>query len=244
MSSAILKKLVVAVAVVLTGLAAQAAPIIPYDGVFIPGENGSLSWTVNGADETKSADTIRVRLTADEHRIWFFITYYYEYEYDYEFPCHYFGENDLCRGGEVAEHSDEIVITAIPNAGYKFKEWSDGNTDNPRVASVVIVDWSKYLSVDVTAIFEPQATSITYSDRTIKNAAPRININNRTLTVIPSSHGTAAQVRLIDLRGKTAARFTADRTTNFSLANLPAGRYFAEVREGTKWERISVIVGF
>lgn len=244
MSSAILKKLIVAAAVALMVLAAQAAPIRLYEGVFVPGENGSLSWAVNGADETESADTVKVRLTVDEYNIWFSITYYYEYEYDYDFPCHNFGENDLCMGGERADYSDEIVISAIPNVGYKFKEWSDGNTDNPRAASVVITDWSKYLSVDVTAIFESQTTSITYRDRAVQNAVPGITIHNRTLTVRPLSQGTAARVRLIDLRGKSAARFTADRTVNFSLANLPAGRYFVEVSEGMKRERVPIIVGF
>ncbi|MDR2727504.1 MAG: hypothetical protein LBB56_00075, partial [Chitinispirillales bacterium] len=194
MNGAILKKLVIAASAVLTWSAAQAAPIILYDGVFVPGENGSLSWAVNGADETESADTIKVRLRADERNILFFINYYYEYEYDYDFPCYYFGENGLCEGYGGAEYSDEIVIAAIPNVGYKFKEWSDGNTDNPRVASVVITDWSKYLSVNVTAIFEPQTASIIYRDRAVQNAVSRITIHNRTLTVRPSSQGTAARV--------------------------------------------------
>ncbi|MCL2443288.1 MAG: T9SS type A sorting domain-containing protein [Treponema sp.] len=236
-----MKKLVMTAAVALMGVAAQAAPIRMYDGAFVAGENGSLSWAVNGADEIESADTIKVHLTASENNIWVNIMYYgYDFHAGYDLFCNYFVVYDIC----TVDYSDEIVIAAIPNAGYKFKEWSDGNTDNPRVASVVIVDWSKYLSVDVTAIFEPQTSSITYRDRAVQKAVPSISINNRTLIVRPSSHGTATQVRLIDLRGKSVARFTADRTTSFSLANLPAGRYFAEVREGAKRERISVIIGF
>jgi len=244
MSSAILKKLVIAATVVFMGSAAQAAPIRPYEGVFVAGENGSLSYAVNGADETESANTIKVRLTADERDTWYSIIYCY-YRYDYECDYMYYS-ND---GSSGAKYSDEIVIAAIPNAGYKFKEWSDGNTDNPRVASVVI-DWGKYfsgeedLSVNVTAIFESQTTTITCRNRAVQNASPRITVHNRMLTVRPSSQGTAAHVRMIDLRGKSIARFTADHTANFSIANLPAGRYFVEVRENTKRERVSVIVGF
>lgn len=28
------------------------------------------------------------------------------------------------------------MLTAIPDTGYKFKQWSDGNTDNPRAITV------------------------------------------------------------------------------------------------------------
>jgi len=244
MSSATLKKLIIAAAIALTGLAVQASvPLRPYEGVFVAGENGSLGYAVNGADKTNSANIIKVRLTSHQYDTWFGIIYCYD-GYDYE--CDYHSQSH--DGFDDADYSDEIVIAAIPNAGYRFKEWSDGNTDNPRVASVVI-DWDKYfsgeedLSVNVTAIFESH-TSIICRDRAVQNAVPRITIKNRTLTVRPSSQGTSAQVRLIDLRGKSVARFTADRFANFSLANLPAGRYFVEVSEGMKRERVSIIVGF
>ena len=34
---------------------------------------------------------------------------------------------------EIAEYLDEVTITAVPNYGYHFTHWNDGNTDNPRV---------------------------------------------------------------------------------------------------------------
>ena len=42
---------------------------------------------------------------------------------------------------------DEMIITAIPNSGYKFTKWSDGNTDNPR--SFVLQE-----GLSLTAIFD------------------------------------------------------------------------------------------
>ena len=39
-------------------------------------------------------------------------------------------------GGTYAEGS-QVTITATANSGYKFKEWNDGNTDNPRVITVM-----------------------------------------------------------------------------------------------------------
>ena len=34
---------------------------------------------------------------------------------------------------EIAEYLDKVTITAVPNYGYHFTHWNDGNTDNPRV---------------------------------------------------------------------------------------------------------------
>ena len=31
---------------------------------------------------------------------------------------------------------DSVILTAIPNDGYSFSQWSDGNTDNPRYAQI------------------------------------------------------------------------------------------------------------
>ena len=38
-------------------------------------------------------------------------------------------------GGTYAEGT-EVTLTATANSGYQFKEWNDGNTDNPRVITV------------------------------------------------------------------------------------------------------------
>ena len=41
----------------------------------------------------------------------------------------------VTEGGEYA-HGTEITLTATPNDGYRFTQWSDGNTDNPRIVTV------------------------------------------------------------------------------------------------------------
>ena len=38
-------------------------------------------------------------------------------------------------GGEYA-YGTEITLTATANSGYRFTQWSDGNTDNPRIVTV------------------------------------------------------------------------------------------------------------
>ena len=41
----------------------------------------------------------------------------------------------VTEGGEYA-YGTEITLTAIANSGYRFAQWSDGNTDNPRTVTV------------------------------------------------------------------------------------------------------------
>ena len=41
----------------------------------------------------------------------------------------------VTEGGEYA-HGTEVTLSATANAGYRFAQWSDGNTDNPRIVTV------------------------------------------------------------------------------------------------------------
>ena len=41
----------------------------------------------------------------------------------------------VTEGGEYA-YGTEITLTATANSGYRFTQWSDGNTDNPRIVTV------------------------------------------------------------------------------------------------------------
>ena len=41
----------------------------------------------------------------------------------------------VTEGGEYT-YSTEITLTATANSGYRFAQWTDGNTDNPRIVTV------------------------------------------------------------------------------------------------------------
>jgi hypothetical protein len=41
-------------------------------------------------------------------------------------------EHGIISGNTSAEYLDEVTLTANPDYGYHFTQWSDGNTDNPR----------------------------------------------------------------------------------------------------------------
>ena len=44
-------------------------------------------------------------------------------------------ENGVVTGGGVYVEGDYITLTATANEGYKFTQWSDGNTENPRTVT-------------------------------------------------------------------------------------------------------------
>lgn len=96
------------------------------------------------------------------------------------------GEKWLTRGhleGDsiqtVAEGQDATPIKAIPNEGYKFVQWSDGVTDNPRTDKAI------KNNIEVTATFE--AIVYYHIKFTVKNKDQEVegatlSINNKTLT--------------------------------------------------------------
>lgn len=44
-------------------------------------------------------------------------------------------ENGVVTGGGVYVEGDNVMLTATANEGYKFTQWSDGNTENPRTVT-------------------------------------------------------------------------------------------------------------
>ena len=44
-------------------------------------------------------------------------------------------ENGVVTGGGVYVEDDNVTLTATANEGYKFTQWSDGNTENPRTVT-------------------------------------------------------------------------------------------------------------
>ena len=60
-------------------------------------------------------------------------------------------ENGVVTGGGVYVEGDYVTLTATANEGYKFTQWSDGNTENPRTVTATA-------DVTYTAEFAPIPT--------------------------------------------------------------------------------------
>ena len=76
-------------------------------------------------------------------------------------------------GGGEYEIDEEITIEAIPNEGYYFVRWDDGNTDNPRVLTVSY-------DIALTAIFAKEGEYPTANENAEADHF-RVYVQNRTI---------------------------------------------------------------
>ena len=69
-------------------------------------------------------------------------------------------QNGTVSGGGTYNYGESVTITATPNDGYTFSQWSDGNTDNPRTLTVTE-------DIELTAEFEEEGNYGSYT-RTVR----------------------------------------------------------------------------
>ncbi|MDR2728577.1 MAG: glycoside hydrolase family 5 protein [Chitinispirillales bacterium] len=74
-----------------------------------------------------------------------------------------------------------------------------------------------------------------------KTFVPQITLRNKTLRVT-SPTGSAVQIRVIDMRGKTLARFNTAGSGSFSLAKISAGRFIVEAKENGRRATSAIIL--
>jgi hypothetical protein len=85
------------------------------------------------------------------------------------------------------------------------------------------------------AIINPDGTpggsvSVRHSATVTRTAAPLVTLRGRTLNVNASAD-TKVRVNVINMAGKTVARFNTQGGANLSLRRLPAGAYIVETRK-------------
>ena len=96
-------------------------------------------------------------------------------------------ENGQVEGVGAYPYGDIATLTAIPDEGYKFKEWSDGNTDNPRS---LVVNW--YIELGVT--FELDGTPV----EDVDESSMMIYVQDGTLYV----EGAETDYHVLDAAGR------------------------------------------
>ncbi len=68
-------------------------------------------------------------------------------------------------GGGTYPYGSEVALTATPNTGYEFKQWNDGNKDNPRKVTVTAdATYTAEFALQnyvVTATYDPQQGQVT-----------------------------------------------------------------------------------
>jgi 5-enolpyruvylshikimate-3-phosphate synthase len=121
--------------------------------------------------------------------------------------------------GDYAENTT-ATITATANQGYRFVQWNDGNTQNPRTITVT-------QDISFTAIFV-QATSIKEISTTVINIYPNPATDNIHITLSENVH--QAVFTLYDMQGKILIRKEINSDDAVSVSNLAAGIYIYYVR--------------
>ena len=123
-------------------------------------------------------------------------------------------------GGEYTEGAT-VTITATANAGYRFVEWNDGNTDNPRTFTVTE-------DVEFIATFEAGSEGIEDVEAGSLTLFP--NPASSSVTVTVSGFEGEAMVELVDMNGRTVSRqTTANYQLSIDVSNLAQGAYFVRV---------------
>ncbi len=134
-------------------------------------------------------------------------------------------------GGGTYHYMDTVEIKAIPNLGYTFAGWNDGNSSNPR--QVVVTT-----NVTYTANFQPTSGINTLDEQALAlDIYP--NPASDVLCVdlqMPDGMAGKYEVAIIDLSGrvcKTASVAGGNSEVNsihLDVSGLPKGSYFVRVQ--------------
>ena len=101
-------------------------------------------------------------------------------------------EMGTVEGGGVFAMGDSVTIAAIPNDGYHFVQWQDGNTDNPRtIIATATVEYIAYFAETIEGI-----DGVTLDGATVYSHADRIYVTG----------AEGRSVKVFDISGRLVTR--------------------------------------
>lgn len=128
------------------------------------------------------------------------------------------GANGSITGTEtqiVVEGQNGTAVTAVADAGYRFVDWSDGSTDNPRTDTSVSAD------ISVTANFEAiSAGTLTVTKMTDSPSGNIINGNNNVVLAKYELVASGERIKIQSLRVSAAV-------SNLNVSQLRNGALYA-----------------
>ena len=136
-------------------------------------------------------------------------------------------------GGRYAEGST-ATITATAANGYRFVEWNDHNTDNPRTITVTA-------DMSFTATFEAVENGI--EDVVAGTVSLYPNPASTSVTLGLEGFEGESQVEVVDMNGRVVLRHEVrDSKLEMNVSELPQGAYFVRVTNGTRTAISKLIV--
>ena len=119
-------------------------------------------------------------------------------------------------GESTYTKNTNVALNAVPNYGYKFVQWSDGNKENPR--QIVVLSDMTY-----TAIFEESADGI----REITAAGINIYTEGRTIIVENAAEAIMVSDALGRVVGRDDAQIVPAETRKFPVPS--SGVYVVKI---------------
>ena len=140
-------------------------------------------------------------------------------------------------GGGSYYNGSTATLTATANTGYRFKQWQDGNTDNPR--SVTVSGNATYTAEFEKTTFTISGTVSPANSGTVDGAKAYTYGDTATLTAIPNegydfvkwSDGVTDNPRTFTVTG--AATFVAEFKLKTFVVSVRADTGFKGVQLGT-----------
>lgn len=131
---------------------------------------------------------------------------------------------------ESYEYASTFEITAIPDAGYHFTKWSDGNTNNPRTIQITaeLVMNLKTQELSFSAIFEADGGS---QPTAIDEQAAALNIFAHGNTIVVEN--ADAEIRIYDAMGRLVDR-DVDNLMRAEFTMTTEGIYIVKVGNTVK----------
>ena len=185
-------------------------------GVYLYGDTASVTVVANEGfvfnrwEETGDTfSAIEVVMNSDVTLTALFDTVYYSLALGSNNP----EWGSVSGGGEYA-YGTEVEITATANDGYRFVQWSDGVTENPRV--VVVVE-----DIELTAEFE-EGVGIKTVDEMNVTMYP-----NPTKGLLNIEGEGVVRVEVYDLGGRRVR--SVEHVRSIDMSALPSGVYYVRV---------------
>lgn len=89
-------------------------------------------------------------------------------------------------GAGIYANNTQATISALPNYGYHFVQWNDGNTDNPR--TVTVTQDALFVAQFDTSVYTITAIGNDTASGTVSGGGTYNYLTNVILTAIPSAH--------------------------------------------------------
>ena len=137
-------------------------------------------------------------------------------------------------GGGQYEEGANATITATANEGYRFVEWNDHNTDNPRTFTVTG-------DMSFVATFEANENGI--GDVVAGTMSLYPNPASTSVTLGLEGFEGEVIVDVVDMNGRVVYNAnTTSTTVSIDVREMPQGAYFVRVTSGSRTAVSKLIV--